>query len=199
MSVFRKIAKACAAFQVIETQPAFDSPVLRFLFRAQITTDGEAWRVAVMGNEQVTLVIGWNLAELQAELGRYRNAFLIVAPASLLLLFVAGLWLARQALRPVRLIAQTAGHITARNLSQRIPHTSAAREFQHLIEVINNMLDRLERSFQQASRFSADAAHELKTPLTILQGQIDQALQHAPDGWTTFVLTLPRCPSDQPG
>ncbi|MBI5822336.1 MAG: HAMP domain-containing protein [Verrucomicrobia bacterium] len=149
---------------------------------ATFTTDGEAWRVAAMGNEQVTLVIGWNLAELHAELGRYRNAFLIAAPASLLLLFVAGLWLARQALRPVRLIAQTAGHITAQNLSQRIPDTSAAREFQHLIEVINGMLDRLESSFQQASRFSADAAHELKTPLTILQGQIDQALQHAPDG-----------------
>ena len=149
---------------------------------ATFTANGEAWRVAAMGNEQVTLVIGWNLAELQAELGRYRNAFLVAAPTSLLLLFAAGLWLARQALRPVRLIAQTAGHITARNLSQRIPRTGAAREFQQLIEVINGMLDRLECSFQQSSRFSADAAHELKTPLTILQGQIDQALQHAPDG-----------------
>ena len=44
------------------------------------------------------------------------------------------------------------------------------------------MLERLERSFQQAARFSADAAHELQTPLTILQGQLEQSLQEAPDG-----------------
>jgi signal transduction histidine kinase len=46
---------------------------------------------------------------------------------------------------------------------------------------MNGMLQRLERSFRQSARFSADAAHELKTPLTILQGQLEQALQEAPD------------------
>jgi len=48
------------------------------------------------------------------------------------------------------------------------------------VNVINGMLDRLEKSFGQAVRFSADAAHELQTPLTILQGVLDDAVQHAP-------------------
>jgi signal transduction histidine kinase len=50
------------------------------------------------------------------------------------------------------------------------------------VEVINGMLDRLEKSFSQAIRFSGDAAHELQTPLTILQGELDDAVQHAPVG-----------------
>jgi signal transduction histidine kinase len=48
------------------------------------------------------------------------------------------------------------------------------------MNVGNDMLERLEQSFAQAARFSADAAHELQTPLTILQGELDQAVQNAP-------------------
>jgi len=53
------------------------------------------------------------------------------------------------------------------------------REFSELIDVFNDMMDWLERSFHQATRFSADASHELKTPLTILQAQLEQAVQEA--------------------
>lgn len=149
---------------------------------ATISADGKTWRTLVMGNEKYTLIVGKSLAETNARLKQYYIAFAIAVPIAIILLLTVGLLLARQALRPVQLIAQTASHITVQYLWQRVPPTSAASEFQHLIGVINEMLDRLERSFQQASRFSADAAHELKTPLTILQGQIDQALQTAPDG-----------------
>ncbi len=60
--------------------------------------------------------------------------------------------------------------------------SGANDEFSRLVDVINDMLDRLEKSFKQAVRFSADAAHELKTPLTILQGMLDDAVQHAATG-----------------
>lgn len=76
----------------------------------------------------------------------------------------------------------TAQRITARGLGERVPAVRADRELARLIGVINGMLERLQRSFQQAARFGADAAHELKTPLTILQGQLEQSLQEAPDG-----------------
>jgi signal transduction histidine kinase len=55
-------------------------------------------------------------------------------------------------------------------------------EFVELIFVFNQMLERLERSFKQASRFSGDAAHELKTPLAILQGQLERALHQVESG-----------------
>jgi len=72
--------------------------------------------------------------------------------------------------------------VTALHLDKRVPGEKADREFRQLIDIINDMLGRLETSFQQAVRFSADAAHELKTPLTILQGQLEAAMQSAPDG-----------------
>jgi heavy metal sensor kinase len=101
---------------------------------------------------------------------------------ALLLLATAGWLLAGQALRPVKVLTKVAGGITAQGLDQRVQAGGADQEFQALIDVINGMLNRLENSFGQAARFSADAAHELKTPLTILQGQLNQALHSAPAG-----------------
>jgi len=72
--------------------------------------------------------------------------------------------------------------VTARGLDQRIEAHGADAEFARLITVFNAMLDRLERSFYQATRFSADAAHELRTPLTILQSQLEEALKAAEEG-----------------
>jgi signal transduction histidine kinase len=67
-------------------------------------------------------------------------------------------------------------------LGQRLAATGEDREFVALIEVFNRMLGRLERSFQQAHRFTADAAHELKTPLAIVQGQLERAIGNSQDG-----------------
>lgn len=78
----------------------------------------------------------------------------------------------------VERLTATIRRVTAQGLDQRVPYRPETREFAQLIHVFNEMLERLERSFCQASRFSADAAHELKTPLAILQGRIEQAIHH---------------------
>jgi heavy metal sensor kinase len=135
-----------------------------------------------LGNDAVTTVIGVNLAEYHREAARVRSAFLIAMPLGLLALAAGGWLLATRALKPITLITRTAAGITARGLDKRIPATSADPDLSQLVEVINGMLDRLEKSFHQAVRFSADAAHELQTPLTVLQGELEQAIQRAPMG-----------------
>lgn len=145
--------------------------------------DGDtAWRVLLLVHPRNQVLLGQDLSDFEAENARYRNAFLLAAPLALLLLALSGGWVAKRALRPIEAVTATAKNITARGLGERVPAMRADREIAQLIAVINGMLERLERSFHQAARFSADAAHELKTPLTILQGQLEQALQEAPDG-----------------
>ena len=140
------------------------------------------WRIGVLGNDELTLVIGLNQAEIQQELNRVRTAFLLTLPVALFLVGLGGWILAGRALRPLKVIADTAEHVTARGLNQRIPAASDSPEAGRVIQVLNRMMDRLETSFRQATRFSADASHELKTPLTIMQGELENALQAAAPG-----------------
>jgi heavy metal sensor kinase len=159
-----------------------DAVAVQGLVFATVRVGDQSWRFAAIGNEQAVFQVGLSLADVESDLRRSRNAFLVAVPVLLAVLFAAGWVLAARAMRPVKAIAQTTAGITAKSLSDRVPPGGAAREFQQLIDVINEMLERLETSFHQAARFSADAAHELKTPLTVLQGQLESAIQQAAPG-----------------
>lgn len=149
---------------------------------ATIKTNSGEWRAGIMGTERITMIVGMNLSGYYEDAKRYRNYFLGIVPIVLILLAGGGWLIAERALNPVALITKTAERITHKALNQRVPLVNADRELSRLVEVINEMLDRLEKSFKQALRFSADAAHELQTPLTILQGELDNAVQNAKVG-----------------
>jgi signal transduction histidine kinase len=87
-----------------------------------------------------------------------------------------GFGLSRLALRPVRLIRETASRIGANNLSERIAVPSSNDEISHLALLLNAMFDRLEASFKHVRRFAADASHELKTPLSLIRLHAEKLL-----------------------
>ncbi|GMV99755.1 MAG: hypothetical protein AMXMBFR84_08940 [Candidatus Hydrogenedentota bacterium] len=147
-----------------------------------IETGGEHWRVGVFSNPEVTIALGLNMAPAMAEATRLRDTYLIAMPLALLLIAAGGWAVSGRALKPVKTLTAAAQGITAQGLDQRIPAERTDAEFETLIQVFNEMMQRLDRSFQQATRFSADAAHELKTPLTILQGHLENALGNAEAG-----------------
>ncbi len=90
-------------------------------------------------------------------------------------------WITRKALQPLQKVAAAAEQIHAKALNQRLPEPRAEDEVGRLVQVLNHTFDRLERSFEQATRFSTDASHELKTPLTIIRGEIEYALKAEAD------------------
>lgn len=99
------------------------------------------------------------------------------APAALLGL--AGGWiLMRRVLAPVVSLTEAARRLNERTLAERLPYSGNGDELDRLTQVFNDMLGRLEQSFQRIREFSLHASHELKTPLTILHGQLETALQN---------------------
>jgi signal transduction histidine kinase len=128
------------------------------------------------------LAIAVNAQAIEADMRGIRNAFLLSLPLALLLTGLASWAIANRAMAPIDKLARATRSVTAGGLDQRIASAGEDREFVALIEVFNRMLGRLERSFEQAHRFTADAAHELKTPLAIVQGQLERAIHEAKDG-----------------
>lgn len=149
-----------------------------------VETASGSWRVGTFQTDRLTIAMAMNMGIFYADINTFRTAFIFAVPLALLALGIAGWFLAARALRPVSAIAKTAAGITAKGFDQRIPPVASDVELQELVTVANNMLDRLETSYRHAVRFSADAAHELQTPLTILQGELDNAIHTSENGST---------------
>ncbi|WP_414755737.1 ATP-binding protein [Anabaena sp. CCY 9910] len=150
-------------------------------FVTQQTASG-GWRIGATKFPHSQVAIAVSLQTFNQEMAAIRNIYLVSIPIALLLV-TSGAWLVSgSALRPIRQLTGVIQQVSAKGLDQRIPIGATDVEFVELIQVFNQMLERLESSFTQASRFSADAAHELKTPLTILQGELERTLQQVEPG-----------------
>ncbi|MDE2264710.1 MAG: heavy metal sensor histidine kinase [Alphaproteobacteria bacterium] len=123
---------------------------------------------------QIALDITRDTALLESFLRAMILTFLLLAPV----LILSGLWISARGLAPVRRIADAAQAVTPLRLSERIPMIPPwPKELAGLVKVFNAMLDRLEEAFGRLSRFSADLAHELRTPLGNLIGEIEVSLR----------------------
>jgi two-component system, OmpR family, heavy metal sensor histidine kinase CusS len=115
-------------------------------------------------------------------LARYRRLFWMVLGVSLGLSSLVGYLIARSGMRPIENIGHTAARIRPTTLHERIRTKGLPAELRELGDTFNGMLDRLEQSFRYVSQFSDDVAHELRTPINNLRGEIEVALSKSRTG-----------------
>jgi signal transduction histidine kinase len=136
--------------------------------------DGQTIRLAEFTENGLTLRAGDDLKEIN-QMGReIFLAMLGAIPTVILVTLIGSAWVASKAIAPVEEIRQAARGITARRLDQRLPVPPTKDEIAGLIEVLNATFERLQRSFEQAVRFSAAASHHLKTPIAVMRASIEE-------------------------
>jgi heavy metal sensor kinase len=149
----------------------------------------ESWRKTKLSGDKTLLVAALNFQSSDnpgylVEFGELLNPvetmlnrlFLQLAwgfPLAVIIIAGGGYMLVRRALTPVEQITRAAERITQFNLSERLPVTHTGDELERLSVSLNRMITRLDDAFQNSKRFVADASHDLRTPLTILRGELE--------------------------
>jgi len=123
--------------------------------------------------------IAIDVSQKEELLASYRRWFVAVMLGALAVFPVIGYQIARHGIRPMEEMATTARHISSTNLHERILTEGYPVELASLADTFNKMLDRLEESFERISRFSADIAHDLRTPVNNIRGEAEVALARA--------------------
>jgi signal transduction histidine kinase len=126
----------------------------------------------------VYLVAASSQAENQLVLDRFREGLIASVPILLLISSAGGYWLSRKALKPVDRIAAAARSISISNLSERVPVAKTGDELERLAETCNAMLSRLDVAVNQIKRFTADASHELRGPISFVRTVAEVAMRN---------------------
>lgn len=135
---------------------------LRRLSVSLSTSEGD-YRLTLLADRQHT----------DEELQQVLATLLVTIPMTLLVAATLAHWLARKAFSPLERLCQLANQITADRLDRRLPIDNPDDEIGRMSETVNSMVARLQQSFQEVQRFTADASHELRTPIAVIRSEAE--------------------------
>jgi heavy metal sensor kinase len=135
-----------------------------------------------LGPDTACVVVGTSTAQLTADLHKLALKLVGVGFALTFFGLAGGWWVAGHALRPIGEISATAKQIAGGNRGKRIDIRETESELGQLAEVLNETFDKQDSAFEQQVRFTADASHELRTPVSVILTQVQLALSRERDG-----------------
>jgi len=177
--------------QVVKIQSEANSFLQISVPEGRLTIDQKSYITADMSGEQEVslfyrpyaikagsyeiLAITKSRTEVKYTLTAFQRTLIFAIPTTLVLAGGLSFFLTRKSMKPVDIITETAREIEERDLSRRIKVRSKD-ELGRLSETLNQMFDRLQRAFDRERQFTADASHEMRTPLSVIQGEATLAL-----------------------
>jgi len=156
--------------------------VKRPLFRSR-RVEGRHFRFAFeklnVNGHVYTVEMGIPADDAVETLHLFSSYLLMFAPVLLLVAAGVGYWMSRRALSPVDALVRTAREVGGANLSSRLQKLETGDELQRLSDTLNEMLDRIETAFLRVTQFTADASHELRTPVSLIRTEAELALRRS--------------------
>jgi heavy metal sensor kinase len=140
----------------------------------------------------VLIRVGYSTGPIRKQSIQLFGLLMLVMPFALFAAGFAGARVAGKALDPLETMAQLTEHITAHRLNERIPVKNPDDELGHMARVLNNLLERLETSFQKLQRFTSDVSHELRTPLASIRsvGEVGLQTDQRPDKYKDIIGSM---------
>ncbi len=134
-------------------------------------------RAAVLNKDQYNIIVAFPLYHISETLSSLVEIFIIIAPVFFLFSILGGYIISAKSLSRIDYIIKKTEEITTQNLEEKIEGEEFRDEYGRLVKKMNEMILRIKNSIQYMNQFSISASHELKTPLTILRGEIEIALR----------------------
>jgi heavy metal sensor kinase len=160
--------------KVAEKDAGPDSPYLTRFDGVSFRTLRETVHV---GGESYDVVVATPMDDFERAVDRFELALYFAVPLFLMVAGLGGYWLSRRTLAPVDEITQAARNIGAQDLGKRLIVHKTGDELERLADTLNGMLGRLEAAFQRITKFTADASHELRTPVSVMRTSAEIALR----------------------
>ena len=147
--------------------------------------------ILLRGPSGISIVVGRDVSRIMRRLNESLVQLIGIGAAVLFFGLIGGRWMAGKIIQPIRQISDTAESITARSLSGRIDTSQMDSELQSLGRTLNAMLERLEASFTRQNQFTADASHELRTPISVMLSHCELSLlrQRSTDDYRNTIAT----------
>ena len=139
-------------------------------------------RTAYLQKNNYKITVAYSSHLIEETLANLTDIYVIIAPLFLVLSVIGGSLLSAGSLRRIDKITRRTDEITTQNLDEKIPGEEFNDEYGRLVLTLNRMIRRIKTSLDYMNHFSIAASHELKTPLTILRGEIEVALRHPKTG-----------------